>query len=357
MRLRGLRIPSVSRLGGGDDIAMASGRLTIEPGKILIIKPSSLGDILHSLPFLNAVKSRFPRAVIHWVVAKGFEGLLAEHPMIDHLWVINKDAWKKIRHLKGTIGELQSLFGNLRKERYDLVVDLQGLLRSGIITAATASPMRVGFKEAREGSNVFYTDRIKGGKDIHAVDRYLKMADYLGCDTSEISFPFPALPDEIPMYEANEPYAVIIPGARWETKRWPPEKFGKLASLLPLKSVIVGGKGDRAIAEEVGSSSKGKASSLAGKTSLQELAGILKNARLVICNDSGPMHIAAALGIPVFAVFGPTDPVRTGPYGKGHSIIRSDVVCAPCFKKRCADMKCMKDLSVAKVLDAIKGRL
>jgi heptosyltransferase-1 len=163
----------------------------MSPHKTLIVKPSSLGDIVHSLPFLNALKKCFPEAEIDWVIAQGFEGILEGHPMIRRLWVIKKDAWKKIRNVRDTIQEIKLLFRELKREKYDLVIDLQGLLRSGIITSATASPVRIGFKEAREGSRVFYTHTVEGGKNIHAVDRYLNIIQYLGCDISDISFPFP----------------------------------------------------------------------------------------------------------------------------------------------------------------------
>ena len=154
------------------------------PQKILIVKPSSLGDVVHSLPFLNAMKTCFPEAEIHWVIAKGLEGLLDGNPMIERLWVINKDAWKKIDNAKNTVTEIRNLFKGLKKEKFDLVIDLQGLLRSGIITKSTGAPVRIGFQEAREGSRFFYTHKVKGGKDIHAVDRYLKIASVLGCDVS-----------------------------------------------------------------------------------------------------------------------------------------------------------------------------
>jgi len=334
--------------------------LAIDPYKILVVKPSSLGDIVHSLPFLNAINKRFPTAEVHWVVAKEFEGLLDGHPMIKRLRVINKDAWKKIGSVKETLGELKALFRDLKKENYDLVIDLQGLLRSGIITAATGARIRIGFKEAREGSRLFYTHKVEGGKDIHAVDRYLKIADFLGCDMSDVRFPFPSFDStSSPILDpsSSEDYALIVPGARWRTKRWPPENFGEIASLLPLKSIIVGGKADRDIADEIVAFSKGKAISLAGKTTLKELVAVIRGARLVISNDSGPMHIAAALGIPVFAIFGPTDAVRTGPYGKRHRIIRQNISCAPCFKTQCENMRCMKNLSVEKVFGIIRSDL
>lgn len=325
------------------------------PQKILIVKPSSLGDVVHSLPFLNAAKTCFPKAKIHWVIAKGLETLLDGHPMIDKLVIIHKDMWKKITHAQRTVKEIKTLFKRLKQEKYDLVIDLQGLLRSGIITKATNAPVRVGFQEAREGSRLFYTHKVKGGKDIHAVDRYLKIAASLGCDISDIRFPFPSL-STLSLDQAlfSENYAVIIPGARWKTKVWPVGKFGELASKLSLKTVITGGKTEIEAADTIVSLSQGKSLSLAGKTGLKELVEIIRHAQFVVSNDSGPMHIAAALNIPVFAIFGPTDQTRTGPYGKGHTIIREDVTCAPCFKKTCTPMKCMNDLSVEKVYKTIK---
>jgi lipopolysaccharide heptosyltransferase II len=151
-------------------------------------------------------------------------------------------------------------------------------------------------------------------------------------------------------------YAVIVPGARWKTKRWPSKNFGKLISLLPLDTVIVGGRSDLSIANEILAASESKTVSLAGKTNLHELIEVIKGARFVVSNDSGPMHIAAALNIPVFAIFGPTDPLRTGPYGKNHTVIRKDISCAPCFRKTCDSISCMRDLSVEQVYKAVKLR-
>ena len=330
------------------------------PKKILIVKPSSLGDVVHSLPFLNAVKTRFSGAEIHWVIARGLEGLLRGHPMINKLWIINKDAWKKIGNIKGTINELKVLLKHLKMEDFDIVIDLQGLLRSGIITAATRAPVRIGFTEAREGSRVFYTHKIKAGKDIHAVDRYLKIADFLGCDINGICFPLPLSFNSALFTQhlaLSKEYAVIVPGARWKTKMWPPEKFGKLSAMLSLNTVIAGSKRDVDIADKIVDLSNGKAISIAGKTDLTELIEVMRGARFIVSNDSGPMHIAAALGIPVFGIFGPTDPLRTGPYGKGHTIIKEDIPCSPCFKKACNDLRCMNRLSVEKVYEKIKNVL
>lgn len=326
------------------------------PKKILIIKPSSLGDIVHSLPFLNAVKDAFPFAEIHWVVAKGLEGLLENHPMIKRLWIINKDQWKSLSRIRQTVFEFIDLFKALEKESYDIVIDLQGLLRSGILAYATRCLVRIGFKEAREGSSLFYTHKIKGEKELHAVDRCLKIASAIGCETRQVSFPMPLIKESEKIKALKKDfgdYAVLVPGARWKTKRWQPAKFGRLISMLDMKTVIVGGLMDTEIAKDIEICSAGKALSMAGKTDIKELISIIRGARCVISNDSGPMHIAAALNIPVVAIFGPTNPIRTGPYGKNNVIVRAGIECAPCYKKDCKTIKCMDSISIEKVYKAI----
>ena len=327
--------------------------------KILVVKPSSLGDIVHSLPFLNSIKACFPKAEIHWVIAKGLEGLLECHPMVDRLIIINKDMWKKLSRTKETIKEVKQLLKDIRNERYDLAVDLQGLLRSGVITMASRAPLRIGFSEAREGSRLFYNVRVEGGRDVHAVERYMKIAGALGCDEKNILFPFSLCNSELhtieDMRSEIKEYAVIVPGARWDTKIWAAGNFGRIASLLPIRSIVIGSRSDTLRAEEVVQTSGGKAISLAGRTSLKELIEVMRHARLVISNDSGPMHIAAGFQVPVVAIFGPTSPVRTGPYGTSNIVVESNAECAPCFRKKCKDMKCMRGITAEYVYESIKN--
>ncbi len=280
--------------------------------------------------------------------------------MLNRLVIINKDSWKSMRNTARTFSEWKQILHDLRHEGYDLVVDLQGLLRSGLLAGATGAPLRLGFEEAREGSTLFYTHRIRGGENIHAVDRYLRMASALGLDVSDTGFPMPLFKESghvMSIKKEAGTYAVIVPGARWTTKKWDPERFGALASVLPLNSVVVGATSDHAASKTIEDLSRGKARSVAGKTTLKELMSLIKDAEVVITNDSGPMHIAAALRRPVVAVFGPTNPVRTGPYGPGHVIVRADVVCAPCYKKHCKGMACMDRVSVSQVCDAVKSVL
>ena len=319
--------------------------------KCLIVKPSSLGDIIHSLPFLDSFQKQFPETEIHWVVASEFAALLQGHQMLKRIWSINKSDWKKPSKLLNTAQEISQLAKNLRNENFDIVVDLQGLFRSGLISWLSKAPVRIGFSNAREGATFFYTHKVNANTSSHAVDRYLEVAAELGCDV--INPEFPMLHDVYPL--PFEDYAVLIPGARWDTKIWPAESLGALASLLPIKSVIVGSPADIERANIVEQHASGNALNLAGKTSLKEAAGIIRNARFMVTNDSGPMHIAAAFGVPTYAIFGPTSPALTGPYGTGHTIIRAKEDCSPCFKRSCDDIKCMEAISPAQVISAIKA--
>lgn len=327
-----------------------------DPQKILIIKPSSLGDIVHSLPFLHVLHNRFPDAKIDWIVARGNEGLLEGNQIINKLLIIDKDNWKNAGKIKDTLAEMGRLVKTLRNEGYDLVIDLQGLLRSGLMAAATGSSMRMGFSEAREGSALFYTHKVGGGRELHAVDRYLKVAHALGCDTRNIIFPMPVISESSEIKRLKKKlgeYAVIVPGARWHTKRWLAESFGAVAAMLKVKSIIVGSELDRTVARKIAERSKGMAVAMAGETSIPELISLIRGAKYVVTNDSGPMHIAAAYEVPAVAIFGPTNPAMTGPYGHNHIIVTAGNECAPCYKKKCEDLKCMKEISVEQVHKAI----
>lgn len=328
--------------------------------KILIIKPSALGDIVHSLPFLRVVKKSFPGAQIDWVVAHGLHTFLEGHPMINHLWVIKKDQWKKMNRLGRTLSEITTLARDLKKQQYDLSIDLSGLLRSGLITWIAGAEYKLGFKESDEGSPFFYTHKIAGSMDIHAIDRYLEIARFMGCSIDKIGYPFapynknPEIIKKLP-----KTFAVICPSAGKPANRWSAKKFGKLTAKLPCKSVVIASGAEADIAQQVVAHSKGKALSVAGQTSLKELIAVIEKARFFVCNDTGPMHIAAALNIPVFAIFGPANPIRTGPYGTRHTVIQQALDCSPCYaQKPCTrhDFKCMRTLSVEKVYAQIEKR-
>jgi len=331
----------------------------VEYKKILIIKPSALGDIVHTLPFLAAVHDRYPQAEIHWVVARGLHCFLEGHPMINRLWIMDKERWKRAGRLHHSLVEMVCFGRELRKEGFDISIDLSGLLRSGLITWAAGARERVGFSDSDEGSPFFYNRMIKGGDSIHAIDRYLKLARFVDCDITRIRYPMAPLPDDTPLLAGlPKEFCVMTPSAGKKANRWPAERFGALAAQLPLPSVIIGGPADREIAETVVQHGGGQAISVAGKTGLKELVTLIGRSRFMICNDTGPMHIAAALGVPVFAIFGPANPIRTGPYGKIHTVINRELDCAPCYRwQPCEHWRCMLDLSVQEVAGTIATAL
>jgi lipopolysaccharide heptosyltransferase I len=339
--------------------------------KILIVKPSSLGDVVHALPFLNAVKTSFRDAQITWVISKNLREVLDGNPLIDRIIEIDKESWKKPSRIFRTTQEVIDLVNTLRSEYFDMVIDLQGLLRSGLITFFSNSPLKIGFQHAREGSRLFYNKKIPVNGTLHAVDRCLEIAKFLNAHTERVEFPLhvdDAARQRVKNLLGNiSDYIVIAPSARWETKRWKPESFGSLVSKLDHPCVITGSRSDKDIIQQVVSSSGGKGISLCGKTSLKELISLLSGARAVVSNDSGPLHIAAALGVPVVALFGPTDPKRTGPYGwsegpggvknRNIKVIKSSFPCSPCFKKKCKDPLCMSGIRVETVLREIQEYL
>ena len=325
------------------------------PAKILIIKPSALGDIVHTLPFLAAVHTTFPGSEIHWVVARGLHPFLEGHPMISRLWIMDKDRWRQLSRFREIIPEINTFRRELAQEHFDVSIDLSGLLRSGLITFAAGARYKLGFSDSNEGSPFFYTHKIEGGRQIHAIDRYLKLAALMGCDTSQVSYPMPPYPSDSPLLSSlPERFCIIAPSAGKEANRWPADRFGKLAASLPLPSVVISNKADAGVAEVVATASKGMAINLAGKTGLKELVALIARARFFISNDTGPMHIAASLGIPVFAIFGPANPIRTGPYGTIHTVIQEQLDCIPCYRQKpCKNWTCMKDITVEKVRQEI----
>lgn len=329
-----------------------------KPEKILIVKPSSLGDIVHSLPFLARLHSCRPEAEVHWLVARDLKEFLEGHPYIHRLWIFDKDRWKKMVRLPLSLLEMFRLAGELRRERFDATVDLSGLLRSGLISFASGGRLRYGFSNGDEGSLLFYNRKIPGDMGRHAVDRYLQLAELMGCRGDAVQFPMPPFDPAPPLCGfLPDRYVVMAPAAGKEANRWPAKRFGELAALLPLPSIVVGGAMERDIAEETVAHSAGKAKSLAGSTTIKELMAVIARSRLVVANDTGPMHVAAALNVPVCAIFGPANPARTGPYGRPRSVIRAQTDCSPCYaRKPCkqGNWICMERISVEQVREAIQ---
>ncbi|MBU4463325.1 MAG: glycosyltransferase family 9 protein, partial [Proteobacteria bacterium] len=257
----------------------------------------------------------------------------------------------------------------LRDTRYDLILDFQALLKSGVLIGLARGGRKIGFDkgmEHQEHSYIFLNERIKPvGMEVHALTRGMMLLESIGIHSREAVFNVPVsdqdrdVADDLLMkhgIKTLKPLVAINPMAKWETKLWDNLKFSNLADRLIEQTnadvIFTGSQEDSEAIEHIISNMKTRAANLAGRTDLKTLAALYEKASIVVSTDTGPMHLAAAIGTPVVALFGPTAPWRTGPFGPGHKIIRADLECSPCFKRQCKTIKCMKQISLDQVFDA-----
>ncbi len=300
--------------------------MTKKPQKILIIKPSAMGDIVHSLPVLSAVHKTYPDAEISWLVRTDFAALLEGHPYLSEVILFDRKylgtAWKNPK----AFGALLSLIMGLRKEKFDLIIDLQGLFRTASLSWLSGCKARFGPRSGREFSHIFYNKTIKQDQDsIHVVDYYLKIAAAAGI-AGEVEFVLPRNTEADESLKSvladsgvsEKGYAVLIAGSAHADKYWPTERFAaiadKVAERFGLSVIAVGTAGERLLGEEIKDKAKVEVKNLSGRTGVPMLISILRGARLVISNDTGPGHIAAALKVPLVMIFGRSNPARVAPY-------------------------------------------
>lgn len=344
---------------------------------ILIVKLSAIGDVLHTLPAANALRGRYPKARITWVVEEAAADLVEGHPALDRVLVSRRKRW--IRELvsgsrrRETLREIQGFLRALRETRYDLVIDFQQLLKSGILVALARGGVKAGFgpgMQHMEMSYLFLNRAVpRVSMEIHALSRNLILLAALGIPASGVAYRLPVDAADRRAVDGmleqaglagSRRLVAVNPVAQWETKLWPNRRFAALADRLArdygAHIVFTGGPGDRAIVGEILSGMTTPAVDLSGRTTLRTLAALYERARLVISTDTGPMHLAAAVSTPVTAVFGPTAPWRTGPFGPGHSVVRLGPACSPCFKRICprGDHLCMEALGVEAVLKGVE---
>jgi lipopolysaccharide heptosyltransferase I len=337
----------------------------LKANRIAIIKPSALGDIIHALPVLTALRQRYPSAHIIWIVNRGYEALLQDHPDLDETLPFDRHAsragfWKASAGFAGFLKEL-------RGRSFDLAIDLQGLLRSGIMTLATGARRRVGLSTAREGAPWFYTDlvTVPDSEGSHAVDRCWRVAEAFGVGMTEKRFRLSlnrAACDWADRVLAilPRPWLAVGVGARWHTKRWPPEHFAVLLREAQRRfggtALFVGGPDEVPLAEAAAALLDGPVRQLAGKTSLPQLAALLNQVDIMLSNDTGPLHLAVALGRPVVAPYTCTQVRRNGPYGQAARAVETTVWCRGSYRKKCNRLECMAELTPARlwpVLDEI----
>jgi lipopolysaccharide heptosyltransferase I len=329
--------------------------------KVLLIKTSSLGDIIHFLPCLRPIHDLYPDAKISMLIQKEYAGLLRNNADIDRFFFYEPLSAGNMSSLQNAV----KLIKSLRREQFDVVIDYQWLMRTSMIAFLSGAPERIGLQNWKEPSHLFYTRKVYVNHEhIHAVERNIHLAEALGARIEKVEFPLTidssAQASVHNLLGDTVDYILLIPASRWKTKNWPEQHFASLINKLNMTCVLTGGKGDRAIIDRIKAAST-SAIDLCGKTDLQQLTALIAGAKAVVSSDSGPMHIAAALDVPLVALFGPTNPVKTGPYGwqtgNNMKVITSNAPCQPCFKRECSNPFCMKDISVDTVYDALKDLL
>jgi heptosyltransferase I len=363
--------------------------------KILLIKLSAVGDVVHTLPVLNKLRRRYPAARLDWLVTSGIAELLQHNPAISNVIEFARDERSAPWRFAPVVAAAR-LVAQLRAVEYDLVIDLQGQLRSAFFAFTSGAPVRIGFDKpraniwktltrkipdearkhawqgAREGSWLAYTDYIAlPTLDIHPVERYLGIGPMLGLDDGPADFSFPIPQEARARIDALADYydiaktklLVMAPGTNWETKEWRREAFAEVARHFMQNGfavTLIGSERERALCDEVAKLAPG-AINLAGETTLSELAALISRATICVTNDSGPMHLAVALGRLVVSIFGPTDPVWAGPYRRDGAVLRAELECSPCYLRQLSRCRyghaCMQDVAAAAVIERIESAL
>ena len=321
---------------------------------------------MQALPVLRLLKLHYPKSEIYWWIDAGLEGLLQNDPDLAGTIRFERKRWGSPWHWD----EMARSIYSLRRHRFDLVIDLQSLLRSGVFAWLANGAYTIGMDDAREGARGFYDAIVqRPSYETHAVDWYLEVLRRLNVP---VHHNFNWLPEnpvtkvalELKWKTKGTRWLAVNPGARWPNKIWPSEYYAQmvqqLAATTPYNFAILGDRASAKFAQEISAKAPDRCLDLTGQTSLREMVEWIRLSEAMITNDTGPMHVAAALGRPVISMFGPTNAHRTGPYGQQESILRIPLSCAPCMKPTCSNSKpleCMRVITPTLVANEVRRRL
>ncbi len=339
--------------------------------RILIIKQSSLGDIIHTLPLVHALKRCYPGVTIDWVVREGLDSIIRCDSAVDRVFPVNIPSTSEpgaargvyCRAAKGMVSTLIQLRNTFSKQPYDLVLDLHASFRSGLLMLCNPGGVRVGFSDAKELNTLFLHRKIAvPATKIHAQEKNFLFASFLGCDVQKEDFFLETGEEDkrisIEFLQGEEKHLIYCnPVGRWESKAWPVQRWALLADTLQRKDgvrVVLAGSGDDLpVLQEIEKQMKTVPLVSGGRLSLPQSAALIQMSALYIGVDSGPMHMASLAGIPVVALFGPTDPVLVGPYNESGKVLRNESLdCLVCRKRYCRELTCMETISVDEVYES-----
>jgi len=349
--------------------------------RILLVKPSSLGDVIHAFPLVSALTRTYPEARIDWLVNTEFSSLVGRHPGVSKVIAFPRSLWRK----KGFLKAMSEMRRNLGSGDYDLILDAQGLMRSALLSRLAKGSRIIGFTDAREGASFLYDERVDpfGGvfkepdgssRVVHAVLKNLSLWKHLsgvepvfGSHPFEISYNGEDNRHLSELFQSiglspDLPFVAIHPGAKREIKRWPSLYFSELLDLvqhqLGLNVLLLGSAGESSLLSEIATRSGLGVYISAGDVPLDLMPLCLSRASFFVGNDSGPLHMAVMMGTPTYSFFGSSDIRRTGPFSPGdpvHLSFTDPVPCAPCgdFKTKCSHMSCLVGVTPNVVFEKI----
>jgi heptosyltransferase-1 len=337
--------------------------------RFLIVRLGALGDVVHAIPVAAAIRRAFPKARIDWLVSAKHRAILDLVPVVDRRLIVND---------RGDAAGGTSLIGalrELRRAQYDVAIDLQGLIKSALLARGSGAQRVIGFTSAyaRESlAHLLYTDTYDPGRGgiydrretRHVVEINLALLSVIGVAPGPPAFPIEPVASQAASRAAEQTggrYALLNPGAAWPNKRWPTNRFGELAAALKdqhdLMSVVLCGPGEESLARETVAASAG-AAVITGNTTIADVVALARGAAIMVSGDTGPTHIATAVGTPVVGIYGPTRPVRNGPLLPDDLTVSRDDICECHHLRRCKlDRMCLLDIETREVLSAVERRL
>jgi len=340
--------------------------------RILIIKLGSLGDVVHTLPAVAALKKTYPQAQIDWLVEKKCSILLTHNALIRDVIEVDTQHWRKSPLSLQVLSQIRSILARLRANRYDVALDFQGLWKSAAFGYFSGARRLLGFSKEvlkEPGCRILYDGCVSPAVGAgHVIEIYNALVRGLGVETNGTHFDL-AVSEEDEAYVSSQlgsqqvhQFVILNPGGGWVTKQWDPSNYAALHARLRqttgLQTVLTWGPREEHLIEQIFEACKEDAP-ITFPTTIPQFIALVRRARLFVGGDTGPMHLAAACGTPVVGIFGPTSPVRNGPFGGNDIVISHKVPCGPCYKRTCEiyATQCMRLVTVDEVLNAVLKRL